>query len=237
MRSYLVPRLGAVPVSALTPDDLRRYRLWVERHSLAPQTVAHILADCRCFLRWCEEGGHIDRAPVPRRFLPRIQQRPPDRLSDDQVAFLVALPPPHGWVCRLALGSGLRWSELVRAQASDVVGECLVVHQTKSGRLRRVPLPPDLHAEIRGRVGRLVPFRGASCSFNHVIQRRPGLERFHAHQLRHTFACLYLERGGSLAALQEIMGHASVMTTQRYAGLRDAAILDDARRTWASIGR
>lgn len=217
---YLERFLGSKQLSRVTTEDLRAFRLWLERNQkrkLRPATVAYVLTDARCFLRWAEESGLIDRAPIPRKLLPRIQEQPPDRLSDEEIAKLLALPEPYGFVIRFALGTGLRWSELCRAQASDVENGLVVVHQTKSGRVRRVPVPQDVLSEIRSRVGRLVPFAsGSPGSFNKTVGSLSGVESFHVHQLRHTCACRWLERGGSLAALQEILGHASVLTTQRY---------------------
>ena len=53
---------------------------------------------------------------------------------------------------------------------------------------------------------------------------------WHWHQLRHTFACRYLERGGSLAALQRMLGHSTSRMTERYAGLSDEALFADLDR-------
>jgi integrase len=134
-------------------------------------------------------------------------------------------------VCRLALGTGLRWGELCRAQASDLEREFLLVHQTKSAKVRRVPLTGELLAEVRRRVGRLVPYaRLSPGSFASTVRRLSGIERFHVHQMRHTFACQWLERGGNLAALQQILGHASIETTQRYARLSDEVVMREAKR-------
>ncbi len=107
-----------------------------------------------------------------------------------------------------------------------------MVHQrTKSHKVRRVPLDPELIAEIRGRVGRLVPFSPTSRgSFAKVVRRLTGLATFHPHQMRHTHACQWLERGGSLAAVQQLQGHASIVTTQRYARLTDEAVQREAER-------
>jgi integrase len=111
----------------------------------------------------------------------------------------------------------------------------LVVHHTKSGKVRRVPLQPELQRELRQRVGRFVAFAERSPgSFANAVRRHSGVKRFHAHQLRHTFGCQWLERGGSLAALQQIMGHASVLTTQRYARLSDDMVKREAQRLAAS---
>jgi site-specific recombinase XerD len=62
------------------------------------------------------------------------------------------------------------------------------------------------------------------------VRRHSGIERFHVHQTRHTFACQWLERGGGLAALQQILGHASIETTQRYAKLTDEVVMREAQR-------
>ena len=231
IEQYLKPFFAFVPLWKVGPDHIRRYRLWLEGHDIAPATVWHILSDVRCLLRWCEEVALLDRSPFPRRVMPRLQEMPPKRLSDDEVARVLALREPYGFVLRLALGTGLRWGELTRSQASHVEGDMLMVSQTKSGRVRRVPLAPDLLAEIRGRVGRLVPYAAHSPgSFAKAVRKETGLHGFHVHQTRHTFASQWVERGGNLAALQVILGHASIVTTQRYARLSDDAVRREAVR-------
>lgn len=221
---YLVPFAGHRAIDAVTPDDCREYRLWLERHAISPQTVAHILSDARCFFRWAAEARLLARTPFPTRLLPRIQERDPDRLSVEEVTALLTIPDPYAGVVRLGLGTGLRWSEMVRAQGADVDRHgSLIVAQTKSGKVRRVPLPPALAAELAGRVGRLIPYR-SSGAFNRAVRALSGIKRFHAHQLRHTFACVWLERGGSLSALRELLGHCSVTVTERYARTSDDMI-------------
>jgi integrase len=90
---YLVPHLGHRLVHKLGKDDLRAYRLELERHGhLSVQSVRHILADVRCMVRWCEDSDLIERALIPRRFLPRVQERPPDRLTDEEVEKILRVP-------------------------------------------------------------------------------------------------------------------------------------------------
>ena len=239
IRKHLEPVIGHYLLSRLTPDHLRRYRLELEGRGASLQTVAHVLSDVRCLLRWCEDTGLVNRSPFPRRLLPRIQERPPDRLTDEQIQMVCSLPEPHGFVCRLALETGLRWGELTRVKASDVERGFLVIHLTKSGKVRRVPLSPEFQAELRTRIGRLVPFStNAPNSFNRTIRRITGLEKFHAHQFRHTMACVWLEQGGSLAALQHVLGHASIVTTQRYARLTDDSVMaEKLRKHWGFHAR
>lgn len=231
---YLEPFMGHRFLNKVTREDLRAYRLWLEREgSISQQTVAHVLSDARCFFRWCQDSGLIDHCPVPRKLLPRIQERLPDRLTEEEVTRLVALPEPYGFVIRFALGTGLRWGELCRAQASHIDKGVLLVSQTKTGKVRRVPLPPDLQREFSSRVGKLVPFAESSMGgFARMVKRLSEVERFHPHQTRHTYACQWLERGGSLAALQQLLGHSTIVTTQRYARLSDGYVQEEAERIY-----
>jgi len=219
------------PVQYVRPNDVRMYRLWLQASGLKPRTVGHLLSDLRCMLNWCVESGLLEVSPFPKRVMPRIQEQPPDRLMDAQVDAVLEVGEPHRFAIRLALATGLRWAELTRAQASHVQQKMLVVSGTKSGKVRRIPLPADILAQVQVRVGRLVAYSWKSPgSFARVVRRASGVEGFHVHQLRHTFACRWLERGGSLAALQQILGHASIVTTQRYARLTDEIVLREAER-------
>jgi integrase len=229
VRDYLEPFMGYRLLCKVTKEDLRGYRLWLERQGKQALTVRHILADARCMFRWCEDSGLLDRCPVPRKLLPRIQETPPDRLSDAEVEAVLSVPEPYAFIVRLGLGTGLRWGEMVRASSADLevsVGDqgerqgVLVVHHTKSWKVRRVPLPRALWGELRVRVGKFLPIEDA-WGFARMLRRYSGVERFHPHQMRHTFACRWLEKGGSLAALQQMLGHSCIVTTQRYARISD----------------
>lgn len=232
LSDYLDPELGGLRLRDLVPDQLRRYRLALEARALAPLTVRHVLADARCMLNWCVESGRLARSPFPHRIMPRIPERPPDRLTDEEAGAVARIPEPQAFAIRLGLGTGLRWGELCRACGEDLADGALLVHHTKTGRLRRVPLSARLRSEVSSRLGRLVPYaEGSPGSFSRFVQRHSQVLRFHVHQLRHTFACRWLEHGGSLPALQQILGHGSVVTTQRYANLSDAAV----RREAASV--
>lgn len=241
---YLVPFMGQRQAARLSTRDCWAYKRWVERKDISPATVAYVLGDLRSMMLWAE-GMAFSRSPVPRRFLPKLKRGVPRPLTDGEVELVTSVPDPWGFTCRLALATGMRFSELCRAQASDVlttrdergqVYKVMLVGQTKSGRPRRIPLPPPIAHELSSRVGRLVPYSpGSESSFARTVMRKTdnlerertgtldasGVRGFHAHRLRHTYACRFIARGGSLAALQKLLGHADLATTQIYAEAGD----------------
>jgi integrase len=177
--------------------------------------------------------------------MPRIPERAPDTLTREECAVLRELPEPYGFVLRFLLSSGLRWGEMVRAQTSDIRDGVLLVGQSKSGKVRRVPLPGPIVAECSRRVGRLCPYTD-SVSFNRRIrelvaehletlteeERKPldGLKRFHVHLTRHTYASEWRDAGGSLAGLKVVLGHSSVTVTERYGHIGDDMVSREVQR-------
>ena len=229
---YLLACMGDVRLRDLTGDGVREYRLRLEHiHDLRPHTVTHVLSDLRCLLRWAESAGLLERSPFPPRVMPRIAEVAPRRFSDRELAVLARFEGRFGFVLRFLLGTGLRWAEACRAQREHVRGSLLEVSNTKSGRVRRVPLSPALLHEISAYEGALVPYaEGSPGSFARTVRRATGIVDFHAHRCRHTFACLWLEAGGNLAVLQQILGHRDLSTTMRYARVTDELLEREAAR-------
>ena len=234
MRDHVLPYIGHTLLHKLTRDDLRAFRLKLERTDLSLTSVRHVLSDVRCMLNWCEDSGLIDHAPIPKRFLPKVQEEPPKRLTDAEVTAILSVPEPYAFIVRLGLGTGLRWGELTRLQSSDIQDGWIIVHQTKSGKIRRVPLSSELQEELKFRAGRILPLMDPG-GFARYVRKFSGIEHFHAHQLRHTFACRWLEAGGTLAALQELLGHSSIVTTQRYGRLGESHVRDEFQRIQGKV--
>jgi integrase len=226
IKRYLVPFLGYVLLDELVADQLWKYRLWLDQQGLKPTSVYHLLSDVRCMLLWHDK-------PFPRRLMPRLRKEAPKRVSDEEAQRLRELPEPYGFVCRLALGTGMRWGELCRAQSSHLDKRgFLMIPVAKDREVRWIPLEPGLLAEVRARVGRLVPFSPkGNGSFSKFVRSHAGLAKFHVHQLRHTFACQWLEKGRSIEALRHVLGHSSVATTERYGGLSSESLMREVLRT------
>jgi integrase len=202
-------------------DSIRAYRLWLEKQkigegTISANTVTRVLSDLRAFLNWAADSGRIERSPFPRRVMPRIPETAPKGFTSEERAALTALPEPYGFTLRFLLGTGLRWNEATSAQAGDVKDGVLQVVKTKSGKVRRIPLPEALAVEVRSRIGRLVPFTSHG-SFAKVVRKQTGIKGFHVHRTRHDYAIQWLADDGSLATLQELLGHAHISTTMRYA--------------------
>lgn len=226
-------------LQSMSEDDIREFRIELEQMwSLGPYTVTHIMSDLRCLLRWAVGVGLLERSPFPARVMPRIPEVAPRGFDAREVAVLEAVPGIGGSVLRVLLGTGLRWAEACRATQDDVRGALLEVGNTKSGRLRRVPLSAQLREEIARGGHRIVPFAPNSPgSFSRKIRRYTGIPDFHVHRCRHTFAMTWLANGGNLAVLQHILGHRDLTTTMRYARVTDALVEQEAARVERRQGR
>lgn len=242
LEHHILPVIGSMELPRLTYADLRALRARLDG-GMEPQTVHHILSDVRCLLRYAVDAGEIVSVPWRRDIMPRIAEHAPRRLTDPQMEQILKHARPKEALCiLLAVETGLRWGELRTLQWRHVVKEPrlhLILEGTKSGRVRRVPLTVEagrVIEELKKITSSVFvsPYRAVNpCTLAYRnTDRMPEDNQvtWHWHQLRHTFACRYLERGGSLAALQRMLGHSTSRMTERYAGLSDAALFADLDR-------
>jgi integrase/recombinase XerD len=233
---------GIAPQDADT-RTLRRYAAHLGTLRYAPATAARKLSAVRGLYAWMHDRGAIDRSPATLVPGPKRTRTLPATLSSAEVERL--LDAPAGTAPRdlrdralleLLYGCGLRAAEACELDVGDVRLDAEHVRVTGKGRKQRVvPLGGAATAALqrylaRGRPrmaagpsGRLfVSVRGRPLQPSDVRRsllralERAGVAQRSPHALRHTFATHLLEGGADLRSIQDMLGHASVGTTQVY---------------------
>lgn len=125
-------------------------------------------------------------------------------------------------VAKLCLATGARWDEAESITRNQLVNGQVRFARTKNGRVRSIPVPPDLLKLIleRGYPGSGRLFSSCRSAFRKAYERTglhtPGQL---THILRHTFASHYMMQGGNILTLQRILGHGDIKMTMRYSHL------------------
>lgn len=231
--------------SDLRPHNLRRYAAVSFAGGLSPRSIQRRLSGVRSFMQYLIREGHARNNPVAGVAAPPAKKRLPDALDTEQMALLLrfagetVLDQRDRAIMELLYSSGLRLAELVSLdQAAVDTGEGTVRVLGKGSKERVVPvgryalqaiaawLPrrselarPDETALFVGRRGRRISPRTVQA----MVQRRAVLaglpKRVYPHLFRHSFATHLLESSGDLRAVQEMLGHADISTTQVYTHL------------------
>ena len=224
---------------------LRRWLAQMTTRGFARSTIARRAAAVRTFYRFAGRRGLVDSNPATLLVSPKLGSRLPAVLKPGEADSLVEAPfADDAWGARdralleLLYGCGLRVSEACGLDLGDVdLGRGRVRVLGKGGREREVPMgevaadattnylkegrdlaPPggDPRALFRNRRGKRLSSRDARA----VVEkyRRMVLSGRHVspHTLRHSFATHLMEGGADIRAVQELLGHASLSSTQRY---------------------
>ena len=238
---------------AITVRVLRRYAAMLSQRGQAPTTIARKLASIRALFTALRDGGTIEANPAELLSSPKRPQVLPRRLRPDEVANLLDRIPASTplelrdrALFELAYASGLRAEELVDLDLGVVDFDAEEVRiKGKGGKTRIVPAgEPAIRAVTRylergrpalqagdGELALFLSKSGRRLSTSDV-RRRLRLWARHAgitvgatpHTLRHSFATDLLEGGADLRAIQEMLGHASLSTTQVYTRVESARL-------------
>ncbi|MBU0566466.1 tyrosine recombinase XerC [bacterium] len=224
---------------------IRKYLACLRDLSLKKKTISRKLSTLRSFFRFLIREGKISDNPALLISAPRREQRLPGYLNISEINELISLPNEKELlglrdkaILEVLYGSGLRVGELVGLDLNDadILLESLVV-LGKGRKERIVPVGSFAQRALReylerrsrlikaGRYedalflnhrGRRLTPRGVEFIINKYIYRLSVVKKVSPHTLRHTFATHLLDGGADLRAVQELLGHKLLATTQIY---------------------
>ncbi|ANB01880.1 tyrosine recombinase XerC [Ectothiorhodospira sp. BSL-9] len=231
--------------ATVTVHDIRALVSALHRGGKAGRSLQRLLSSVRGFFNYLIREGVLGANPAQGLRAPRTPRKLPEVLDAEQVARLVEVPGDDLLLVRdralleLFYSSGLRLAELTDLNCTDLDRADAMVRVTGKGRKTRTlpvgrkalealdvwlkrrgewaaPDEPALFVSRRG--GRLTPRSVQKRMAGHALTQ--GLERrVHPHLLRHSFASHLLESSQDLRAVQELLGHADIGTTQIYTHL------------------
>jgi integrase/recombinase XerC len=225
--------------------DANRMRTFVaaeHRAGLAPKSLQRLLSSCRSLFRQLNREGQLDNDPLLGVRGPKVRRKLPQVLDVDEASALVETDSGGKLAARdramleLFYSSGLRLSELVGLRWLDLhLDESEVRVLGKGSKTRIVPVGRHAVAALRalgveegmqadspvfrGRAGAPINPRTVQLRMNKLALQQGLPKHIHPHLLRHTFASHMLESSGDLRAVQELLGHADIATTQIYTHL------------------
>lgn len=252
--THLGGSAGIRQLGSVTQSDMRAWMAHERGSGLSGRSLARKLSAVKSFARWLAERESLEISAILAARAPKYTRNLPRPLSETaarEVIDLVPMQTRDDWAGRrdaavitLLYGCGLRVSEALGLSGSDLpLGDSLRI-LGKGGRERLVPLLPAARAAVMAYL-RACPHpmqadaplfrgsRGGALGRRHVAKvmeatrLQLGLPATATpHALRHSFATHLLAAGGDLRAIQELLGHASLQSTQVYTGVENAQLME-----------
>lgn len=245
---------GIGPLSTLSVRDMRAWMAAGRADGISPRSMARKLSAVKSFIRWLSDREGFDPTAVLSARAPKFPRKLPRPLAEDAARDMISqveLQSDQGWigardsaVMTLLYGCGLRISEALSLKGSDAPLAEVIRITGKGGKERIVPVVPVARRAVQDYL-RLCPwpvepdaplFRGkrGGALAPRMVQKVTEQARMQLglpasvtpHAMRHSFATHLLNAGGDLRAIQELLGHASLSTTQNYTGVDTVRLLE-----------
>ncbi|MFP7674241.1 tyrosine recombinase XerC [Marivita sp. S0852] len=244
MTVYKAEAQGLAPLARITVPDMRAWMAHTRTGGASARSLARKLSAVKSFYRWLSEREGFEPTAVLSTRAPKFEKKLPRPLNEDAARAMIATvgeQSQKGWVgardmavVTLLYGCGLRISEALGLKGRDLpLGDAMRI-VGKGGKERVVPVLPVAREAVQRYVA-LCPFdmepdapvfrgvRGGALNAR-LVQKVTEQARLQLglpatatpHAMRHSFATHLLSAGGDLRAIQELLGHASLSTTQAY---------------------
>jgi len=236
-----------VDLEKLDPQHIRRTVSQLHARGMSGRTIAYLLSGWRGFFHWLVRHQGFPHNPCIGLRAPKSPKALPKALSPDLMARLLEGPASGPAQLRdkamfeLFYSSGLRLAELVSLDLPDgesMPGQAEVTVTGKGAKTRTVPVGSKARAAVTawlaeraglagpaetalfvGARGRRISPSSVRYALSQCAQRSGIAQHVHPHMLRHSFATHLLQSSGDLRAVQELLGHSSISTTQVYTHL------------------
>ncbi len=245
---------GIAQLGRLKITDMRAWMAHERGRGLSARSLARALSSVKSFIRWLADREGFDPTAILSTRAPKFTKKLPRPLSEQaarDVISTVELQAREPWVAlrdtaviTLLYGCGLRISEALSLKGSDAPLASVIRIRGKGGKERIVPVLPTAQQavaaymqacpyDLQGPQALFRGVRGGPLSprlISKVMEQtrmQLGLPATATpHALRHSFATHLLNAGGDLRAIQELLGHASLSTTEAYTAVDTARLMD-----------
>lgn len=254
LESYFTETGVTVTPVQVTYSDLKAFLVWYATNNNNTRTQSRVLSGVRAYYKFLLIEGEVQENPASLIESPKIGLKLPEVLSINEIDRMIAeidLSKPEGHrnkaIIETLYGCGLRVSELVNLRITDIhYGEGFVTVTGKGNKQRLVPVSSkalkeiDIYKKDRERLpliyDRNIIFlnrRGARLTRAMIftiikdLAAKAGIRKnISPHTFRHSFATHMIEAGADLRAVQEMLGHESILTTEIYTHI-DRSFLRD----------
>ena len=238
-----VEDLGRVSGADVESHHVREFAGRLHARGLSPRSIARHLSSVRSFFDYLVRHRELGANPATGVRAPKQRERLPKTMDPDQTAQLFSeraestIEVRDRAMLELLYGSGIRLAELVDIDIRDLdLANGFVTVTGKGRKTRVVPIGGAAVQAIRtwlakrpdaggreplftGRGGARMSPRNVQLRLKKIAARTTGNDGVHPHLMRHSFASHLLESSGDLRAVQELLGHADISTTQVYTHL------------------
>jgi len=235
---------GQIKVGEIIPLQIRDWLRQLHDKPDCNRSLARKMASLQSFFQYCKRQGIVDSNPLDKMKRPKFEKKLPHFFTEEEMEVLLRIPDTadkygirNRAILELIYSSGLRISEVAALRIIDIDTKRRLIKVTGKGNKERIvpvgskaiqairdyldiredftPTPDEMHLFVT-RSG--LPFNFKQL--NIILQRYIGLvaqqKGYSPHTLRHSFATHLLKRGADLRAIQEMLGHSNLSTTEIY---------------------